>query len=538
VDKTPAALWVMDVSVRLFGLNPWSVLVPQALEGVAAVAVLYATVRRVSEPWAALLSGAVLAVTPVATLMFRFDNPDALLTLLLVAAAYCVERACESRSGRWWLPLAGVAIGFAFLAKMLQAFLVLPGFALAYLVAADAPLPQRIRRTLTAGVALLVSGGWYLALVQLWPAEKRPYIGGSQHNSILELALGYNGFGRITGDETGGLGNMNFDVGWGRLFGRGMGTDIAWLIPAAVIVVVAGLWITRRSPRTDLTRATLIIWGGWLVVSTAVFSYANGIIHPYYTVALAPAVAAGIGVGAPPLWHRRTDIRAATALAGVVTVTTVLACVLLARDPGWLPWLRPSIAVAGAGAAGLLLAAGRLPELGQRATAALAVAACLAGPAAYAVATASTPHQGAIPSSGPPRRGGPDDGAGWAGSLGSPEPSKELSTMVGADAGDYTWSAATVGSDHAAGYQLATGTPVMAVGGFNGTDPSPTLNQFQTDVAQRKIHFFIGGKMFGPRRGASTGSRDATEIADWVAAHFRAHTVDGVPVYDLTSVAS
>jgi 4-amino-4-deoxy-L-arabinose transferase-like glycosyltransferase len=299
VDKTPAALWVMDISARLFGVNPWSVLVPQALEGVAAVALLYAAVRRISGPHAALLSGAVLALTPVATLMFRFNNPDALLTLLLVAAAYCVQRACENQSGRWWLPVAGVAIGFAFLAKMLQAFLVLPGFALAYLLAADAPLRQRTRRTLAAAAAMLVSGGWYLALVQLWPADKRPYIGGSQQNSIVELALGYNGFGRITGDETGGLGNMNFDVGWGRLFGGDMGADIAWLIPAAVICIAAGLWMTRRAPRTDRTRASLIVWGGWLVVGATVFSYANGIIYPYYAVALAPSVAAGIGIGGP-----------------------------------------------------------------------------------------------------------------------------------------------------------------------------------------------------------------------------------------------
>jgi len=537
VDKTPAALWVMDISVRLFGLSPWSVLVPQAVEGVAAVAVLYAAVRRVSGPHAALLAGAVLALTPVATLMFRFNNPDALLTLLLVAAAHCVERACQNRSSRWWLPLAGVAIGFAFLAKMLQAFLVLPGFALAYLLAADAPLPQRIRRTLAAVVAVLVSGGWYLALVQLWPAGKRPYIGGSQHNSVIELALGYNGFGRITGDETGGLGNLNFDVGWGRLFGRDMGTDIAWLLPAALICILAGLWMTRRAPRTDPTRASLIIWGGWLVVSAAVFSYANGIIHPYYTVALTPAIAAGIGIGGPLLWRRRNDIRAATALAGAVMVTTVLACVLLARDPGWLPWLRPSIAVAGTGGAALLLAAGRLPELAQRAAAGLAVAACLAGPGAYAVATASTPHQGAIPSSGPARHGWGGWG-GWGGFDGSAEPGDALSALLKTDAAAYTWTAATVGSDNAAGYQLATGTPVMAVGGFNGTDPSPTLTEFQNDVAQGKIHFFISGKMFGPRGGAASGSRDATEIAEWVAARYPAQTVGGVTVYDLTSPAS
>ena len=227
VDKTPAALWVIDLSVRLFGLNPWSVLVPQALEGVAAVALLYAAVRRVAGPGAGLLAGAVLAVTPVAALIFRFNNPDALLVLLLVAAAYCVQRACEKDASRWWLVAAGAAVGFGFLAKMLQAFLVLPGFAAAYAVAGHRPMKSRLGDLLVAAAAVVVSGGWYLALVELWPASSRPYIGGSQHNSIMELTLGYNGLGRLTGNETGGLGNLNHDVGWDRLFGTGMGLDIA-----------------------------------------------------------------------------------------------------------------------------------------------------------------------------------------------------------------------------------------------------------------------------------------------------------------------
>ena len=292
VDKTPAALWVIDVSVRLFGLNPWSVLVPQALEGVAAVALLYAAVRRASGDGAALLAGAVFALTPVAALIFRFNNPDALLVLLLLAAAYCVQRACEKDSSRWWLIAAGTLVGFGFLAKMLQAFLVLPAFAAAYLIAGHHRLRRRLADLLRAAAAVVVSGGWYLLLVELWPGDSRPYIGGSQHDSIIELALGYNGLGRLTGDEPGGLGNLNFDVGWGRLFGSGMGLDIAWLLPAAVICLAAGFVITRRAPRTEPTRAALIMWGGWLAVTAVVFSFANGIVHPYYTVALAPAIGA------------------------------------------------------------------------------------------------------------------------------------------------------------------------------------------------------------------------------------------------------
>jgi 4-amino-4-deoxy-L-arabinose transferase-like glycosyltransferase len=533
VDKTPAALWVIDTSVRLFGLNPWSVLVPQALEGVAAVALLYAAVCRVSGEGAALLAGAVFALTPVAALIFRFNNPDALLVLLLVAAAYCVLRACEKDSSHWWLIGAGVLVGFGFLAKMLQAFLVLPGFAAAYLIAGRHRMRRRVVDVLAAVAAVVVSGGWYLLLVELWPANARPYIGGSQHDSIVELALGYNGLGRLTGDEPGGLGNLNFDVGWGRLFGNGMGLEIAWLLPAAVICLGAGFIITRRAPRTDLTRAALILWGGWLAVTAAVFSFANGILHPYYTVALGPAIGASIGIGATLLWRNRSDVRAATVLSGTVLVTTILAAVLLSRDSEWLPWLRAAIAVGGVGAAALLLVAGRLARPVARSAAALAVVACLAAPAVYSVATAAAPHSGAIPSVGPAKHGF-GGFAGPGGLLDSPTPGQALSATLSADAHDFTWAAATVGSNNAAGYQLATGAPIMAIGGFNGTDPSPTLEVFQRYVADRQIHYFIRGKMTIGHWGPSTGSSESADIAEWVETHYTPQTVDRVLIYDLT----
>ena len=199
VDKPPAALWLMAASARIFGFSSWSMLVPQALmRRRARVALLYAAVRRVAGWVPALLAGAVLALTPVAALMFRFNNPDALLVLLMVAAAYATVRAIE-RAGTRWLLLAGVFIGFAFLAKMAQGFIVLPALVLAYLVAAPTGFWRRIRQLLGAAAAVVVSAGWYVALVELWPAGSRPYIGGSQGNSILELALGYNGLCRIFG---------------------------------------------------------------------------------------------------------------------------------------------------------------------------------------------------------------------------------------------------------------------------------------------------------------------------------------------------
>ncbi len=535
VDKTPAALWITDLSVRLFGLSSWSVLVPQALMGVGAVAVLYATVRRAAGPWAGLLAGTVLALTPVAALIFRFNNPDALLVLLLVVAAYCVQRGIEKDASRWWFVGAGVALGFGFLAKMLQVFLVLPAFAAAALIAGDRPLGRRVLDVVTAGAAMVVSGGWYLVLVELWPASSRPYIGGSQHDSIVELALGYNGLGRLTGDETGGLGNLNFDVGPGRLFGSQMGADIGWLLPAALICLLAGLYLTRRAARTDPTRAALLLWGGWLLVTGVVFSFMNGIVHPYYTVALAPAIGAVIGIGATLLWGHRADIRSATAMSGAVLVTAILAAVLLARNGDAYLWLRAAVAVVGVGAAALLLVVGRLQRPMVRVTAMLAAAACLAGPAAYSIATAASAHTGAIPSVGPSRGGG-----GFGGMFAAPEPGPTVTATLAADADRYQWAAAVVGSSNAAGYQLATRAPVMAVGGFNGTDPAPTLQEFQRLVDDGAVHYFIRSRIMAGGFGGHTpsGSQAATKIAEWVQAHYNPVTVDGVTIYDLTQRAT
>ncbi|MBT8226161.1 MAG: glycosyltransferase family 39 protein, partial [Dactylosporangium sp.] len=335
VDKTPAAIWLMALSARLFGVNAWSILVPQALAGVATVGLLYATVRRWSGPSAGLLAGTVCATTPVAALMFRFNNPDALLVLLLVAGAYCVVRATESASWRW-LALAGVAVGFGYLTKMLQVLLVLPAFALVYLVAAPTSGRRRLGHLLLAGLTMVVSAGWWIAIVELTPARYRPYIGGSQHNSILELTLGYNGLGRLNGVETGSVGARSWgETGWDRLLGADLGGQASWLLPAALLLLVLGLIATRRAPRGDRTRAGLLLWGGWLLVTWLTFSYMQGIFHAYYTVALAPAIGAIVGIGGALLLRERHAPWASVALATTIITATWFAYVLLGRAPDW-----------------------------------------------------------------------------------------------------------------------------------------------------------------------------------------------------------
>ena len=205
VDKTPASLWVMEISGRIFGFSQWSMLAPQALEGVASVLLLYAAVKRWFGPPAGLIAGLVLALTPVAALMFRFNNPDALLVLLMTAAAYTLVRAIENGRTKW-LVFTGLLLGFAFLAKMLQAFLVVPGFAVAYLWAGPPRLGRRIWQTVLMGAGIIVGAGWWILAAELTPAADRPYFGGSTNNNILQLAIGYNGLGRLTGNETGSIG--------------------------------------------------------------------------------------------------------------------------------------------------------------------------------------------------------------------------------------------------------------------------------------------------------------------------------------------
>ncbi|MCX2951853.1 ArnT family glycosyltransferase [Lentzea sp. NEAU-D7] len=510
VDKTPASLWVMGLSARLFGVNAWSILVPQALMGVGSVWLLHATVRRWFSPAAALISGAVLALTPVAVLMFRFNNPDALLVLLLIAGAYCVTRAVENASP-FWLALAGVAIGFGFLTKMMQAFLVLPAFALVYLIAAPAPAGRKVLHLSGALGAMIVAGGWWIAAVELTP--DRPYIGGSQTNSVLELTLGYNGFGRLTGDEVGSVGGGRGwgSAGWSRLLGAEMGSQIAWLLPAAVVLLVAGLWLTRGRARTALA-----LWGGWLVVTAGVFSFMNGIIHSYYTVALAPAIAAVVGIAATELWERRGEPVAAAVLSGSVALSA-LQCYALVNE------FSTPVAV-------LVLMTGLIAAVGlvlsMRWAIPVALIAALLGPTTYSFATATTPHTGALPVAGPTngRMGG------TGGLLDATAPDAEVVTLLRDDAGTYRWAAATIGSNNAAGLQLASGQPVMALGGFNGTDPAPTLAEFQEMVRSGQIHYYVeAGRMM---RG-ETGSDAAHDIAAWVAENYTATTVAGATLYEL-----
>jgi 4-amino-4-deoxy-L-arabinose transferase-like glycosyltransferase len=560
VDKPPAALWVAVAFARIFGFSSFTVLAPQALMGVASVGLLYATVKRTSGPAAGLFAGAALALTPVAALMFRFNNPDAFLVLLLIVGAYCTVRAAEKASPKW-LMFAGVAIGFGFLTKMMQAFLVLPAFGLVYLIAAPTSLRKRLLHLLGALIAVVVSAGWYVALVDLWPAGSRPYIGGSTNNSLLELALGYNGLGRIFGSEGNAGGGGGTNTGFGgstgitRMFGSSFGTEISWLLPAALIGLVAGLWFTRRAPRTDRTRLALVLWGGWLLVTGIVFSYMSGTVHPYYSVQLAPAIAALVAISGRALWQGRQHVSTRVVLAAMVAVTAIWDYILLARTSDYLPWLKFVVVVLG------LLAATAIGvgahQFKKVATVVLTVTVLTLGlgSAAYAVTTASEAHTGSIPTSGPSTSAMGGTGGGMGGGTaptqqstsdttaempsgatggtmgGGSTSSSELSTLLSQTT--TKWAAAVSGSQTAAELELSSGKAVISIGGWSGTDKSPTLDQFKAYVASGQITYYIAGSGMGGT-GSGTDS-SSSQIQSWVEANFTATTVGSTTVYVLTS---
>lgn len=667
VDKPPASLWLMALSIRIFGLSSFAILLPQALMGVAVTYLLYATVRRYWGNAAGLIAGFVFILTPVANLMFRFNNPDALLVLLMLASCAATMRAMEydtskrgNRARTWWMVLAGTFAGFAFLTKQMQSFLILPGLAAAFLTASPTGWGRRILDSLAAIAALVVSAGWWVLLTIVVPAQDRPYIGGSQDNSFLNLTFGYNGFGRLTGDETGsvvpGSSSSTSRAGmWGqtgitRLFGSEFAGQITWFAFIAFAGIVIALIAIGRKSRLDLRRAMVLMWGGWLVVTWLTFSFMGGIFHAYYTVALAPAAAVLTAIATISLWEKRRSVWAPITAAVLVAGQSAWNCRLVLSG-SWQTWIGWTGLILGILAAiGILIAGlGTPKELIGRIAVILSAIAVGIGPLSWTINTMMTGHHGSIVYAGPVSSmgggrmgGGPGSmGGGFGGemsngamskpgfsgesgafgaapggtpngtsngtssSTGAPTPptsstsagnppampngqgsssnanganggmnngtgtgnsgsaptppnstegfsrggkmggqmggsllnesnvSAKVVKMLEKDASKYRWVAATTGSQNAAGYQLASQDPVMAIGGFNGSDPYPTLTQFKEYVKKGLIHYYIASDGMGG--GQMGGSQDASRIAAWVKANYTATTVDGVTIYDLTA---
>jgi 4-amino-4-deoxy-L-arabinose transferase-like glycosyltransferase len=563
LDKPPLATMVIGLSVRLFGLTSASILVPEALMGVATVGLVYVLVRRTFGPAAATIAGLVTALTPAAVLIFRYDNPDALLTLLLVAAAGSFLRGLETDRLRW-LALAGVLVGLGFLTKYLQAYLVLPAFAITYAIAGRGRLRRRVAGLAVAAVATVVASGWWILVVELVPAALRPYIGGSATNSALDLVLGYDGLGRIFGRGgaggpagAAGPGGSGGPAGGGfagvpgllRMFNAQFAGQVAWLLPLSAVGLGSGLLLRLRGPRTDLRRAAYLMWGLWLVVHVLVFSLMSGIIHSYYVVVLAPAIGALVGAGVVDLWrHRAGSLVAGGVLGAAIAVSGAVAWILLDRTPSFVPGVGPAV-FAIAVVAGALVA---LPPAGAWVRrlalvgAAGAGVALLAGPTAYATSTIALAHAGGDPAAGPVV----EDAVGGFGPVGDPTSDTALVDYLLANRGDTTWVVATWSADRAGSLELAAHAPVMAMGGFSGTDPVPTVDQLRHLVAAGKLRYvLLGGAGAGGAQGGPGGLRGPTgpgdgnesEIAAWVESVGTVVDVGATgaaTLYDLSNAAS
>jgi 4-amino-4-deoxy-L-arabinose transferase-like glycosyltransferase len=583
VDKPPMALWPMVASAAVFGYHGWSLLLPQVIEGVAAVFLLHRTVRLWAGEHVALLAALVFALTPVTVAINRDTNPDTLMVLLLVAAAYAltrsVQRPLRAGGATCWLMLAAVLLGLGFITKMLQAWIVVPVFALAYLVGSPAPVRRRMLDVLGAGVVLVASSMWWVALVSFWPGPG-PYIGGSTDGSVLNLVIGYNGLGRILGRAAGrelvggpagpsvpggpGMpggghagGGFGGSSGITRLFGEQVGGQISWLLPLCLLVLVAvtiaGIRQLRSEPTLDpARRAGWVLWGGWLLLVGLVLSVAQGGFHSYYTTEMAPALAAVTAAGVAAMWrhYRRPGGSRWLLFPAAVTLTVGWAWLLVSRDISWNGWLR--YAVAGVGvAAVVLLVAGRLSSRGTRSRVAgvLSVVALLLAPGVWSIATAfaASGGGGAMAQAGPP-------GSGFGSSRGRLGPARaDLATkgslparFRGAMSGNLTAEQSAVlayaqansagrritlavegGAMAADAYLIHSDAVIVGMGGFSGQDPAPTAATLAQWVQQGQLRFVLAsghGQGFdghGPHGGGGlAGSGGAAALrAQWVQQH-------------------
>jgi len=576
VDKPPMGLWPQVVSVWIFGYHGWSVLLPQALEGVAGVFVLHRTVRLWTRSEnTALLAALLFAFTPITVAIDRDNNPDSLMVLLLLLSAYAFTRSIKAalpRKRTSWLLWCAFFIGCGFVTKMLEAWIIVPGVALAYLVSSPGPVKRRIFDVLGAGGILLVSSFWWSTLHDLWPGKK-PYIGGSTDGTALNLIFGYNGFGRIFGESmgaggAGGAGGFGGGGGAGRgggagggfsmmfggstgitrMFGAQVGGQISWLLPVAllVLVVVAVTGVLRmrsRLPGNPMERAGWFLWGSWLLVTMLVFSFAQGIWHPYYTTLLAPAVAAVTAAGVTLMWRRYRDDEGVSwlLLPVSVAITAAWAFALISRDPSWQGWTRWAVLVAAVLAIGGLVL-GRLTPRQRRVfgrpAIVLGLVAMLLTPAVWSVATAAEPSvNGTMPAAGPNGGFGGGMGGGFAnrtrtlpaglaeefdqminrggggafgGSVALTADEQKILDYVKQHDGGAAITLAVEGGSHAADpFIITTDDTVIGMGGFSGSDNAPSVSQLQQWVSAGTVKFvllnaggFGGG---GMNRGGAGG---------------------------------
>jgi 4-amino-4-deoxy-L-arabinose transferase-like glycosyltransferase len=577
IDKIPGYLWPQAISARLFGFEPWSVVLPQIIEAFVTVLVTYRLVRRWAGEVAAVLAAAFLALTPAVVASGHTNNEEAAYVMCLALAALATQRAVVSGKLRS-LVLAGVWVGLAFQCKMVEAWAILPVIAVTYLVAAPPTLRRRILdMVITAFVALAVSLVWVVT-VALVPASSRPYIDGTTNNNPFSMVFGYNALTRFSSlgitpasvgavsEHGGGAGAIPAD-GLATMFQAAQVSQVGWLYPLAAVSVVVLLWQRRRKPRTDPIRAIVIMWTAWIVVYG--LAYSEGTIHSYYVVTLAPALAALSGAGTVALWRAfRAGGRRGLALPITIALTVGWGIYIASSFPTY-GWLIPALAAAGIVALAALAVVWYGPAASGRWA---ALAACvigtlvvLLGPIAWdsSVITTSGTTGLAMGNVGPNAMRGFGGGAGFGraggarfgadagsgagrgfsfhGGFGGGLGGRGVAAGAGngmltngtltaqerdlldyaqqhRDGARYVLTVTNVFS--ATPYILGAGADVLSVGGFTGQVPFPTLTQFERYVTSGQVRY-VYLTTFGGRAGpfGQTGQTAASQIGAWVPAH-------------------
>lgn len=516
VDKPPLATMLMGLSARLFGFSSFSMLLPSVLAGVGSVWLVYGAVKRQFGFTSAVIAGATLMLTPVAALMFGFNNPDAILTLMLSASGYAFLRSLEGKRPLLWLSLAGLFTGLAFNTKMLQGLMVLPAMVLVYLVFAKPPIVTRFLHLIFAGVITTMSTLWWSVLVWLTPAGNRPWVGSTNNNNIWSLIFGYNGFGRLLGGRGGGPGGGHGPGGTGfggqtgifRIFNNDFGPNIAWLLVLALAGGGLLLWILRKTPRTNRGRAAVIFWMLWLLIHIVIFSMTSGVIHPYYVVVMAPAAAALVGISLPFLWGAYTRRKPYAWLLPLLVGVTVAIAVIILGYAGTMTWLMWIVGLLGlTGMIGLLVNLYAPRRWLQNLAIIAAIAACTLAPTVYTLATVNVTHTGSIPTAGP------NSTAMQGSNNESSQADSQLVQYLVEHQNGATWLVAVASANESAAIQLTSGQPVMAVGGFNGSDTPLTLDQFKQLVKAGKVKYYAISS-HGRGGGGPGGSNN--EITAWV----------------------
>jgi len=508
VDKLPGALWLQALSLRAFGVNTWAFVMPQVVEGILTVLVLYRAVRRLAGPSAALAAALVMAASPVTVLLNRGNISDSLLILLLVLAADATSRALTTGRLRSLLG-AGLWVGLAFQAKMTQAWLVLPALWLAYLIAS----PARGRRlghvALATLVTAVVSLSWMTAVTAV-PAHDRPYVDGSSNNSVFTQVFDYNGYARfehpsafetsvgplapfiVVGLEQRTFLNASTAVigrSWNRLLSGALGRDTAWLLPASLLAALAVIVARRRRARYDPVRACCVLWGTWLVVTVVAFSDGS-YLNSYYTAALTPAIAALCGVGLAAAWHgTRARLAAGGGAVGRLLVAVAVAAsagyavYLIPTGTGVRPWLVPTVIAAAVVADVVLVASLRWGQHSARLGTVALVAAALSLILVPSVASATVVTDGLGPFDTPFQ-------PAWVTAVTQTDQRRSLQDAQATVRTLEAFAARTKTptlfitdtSAVASFYILASGREVLPIGGFTGAIPSPTLAQIRFDI--------------------------------------------------------